>query len=83
MSTAIAALIVTMARLRPITSGEFTRSTGRNATSWLSWSQSYSSRLPAAKVATDTPSYCGLRFTTLPAWWSRMRPFVNISEWMP
>ena len=40
MSTLMAALIVTMARLRPIASGEFTRSTGRNATSWFSWSQS-------------------------------------------
>ena len=40
MSTDMAALIVTMARLRPIASGEFTRSTGRNATSRFSWSQS-------------------------------------------
>ncbi len=40
MSTDMAALMVTMARLRPMASGEFTRSTGRKATSWFSCSQS-------------------------------------------
>ena len=39
MSIASAPLIVTIARLRAITSGLFTTSTGRNATSWLPASQ--------------------------------------------
>jgi hypothetical protein len=56
MSTAMAALMVTMAWLRLMASGELTRATGRKATSWFSWSQSYSSRVPAANVHTDTPS---------------------------
>ena len=80
MSTLSAALMVTIVRLRPIASGELTRSTGRNATSVLSSSQSYSSRVPAAKVATETPSYRPLRLVTLPASWRCMSPVVNISE---
>ena len=83
MSTASAALIVTIMRLRPIRSGELTTSTGRNATSGLSSSQPYSSGEPPAKVATETPSNWPLRLVTLPASCRRMRPFVNISECTP
>jgi hypothetical protein len=49
-------LIDTNARLRAITSGEFTMSTGRNRTTVFSCSHSYSSAVPAAKVVIENPS---------------------------
>ena len=83
-SIASAPLIVTMSSLAPITSGELTISTGRNATSWLPSSHSYSSGEPNANVVTLTPSYCPLReLVTLPARCSFMQPSVNISLCSP
>ena len=83
MSIAIAPLIVTISRLRAITSGELTISTGRKATSWLPSSHSYSRSVPAAKVATETPSNWPLLLAILPASCSCISPVVNISEWTP